>query len=323
MTDGTRLLVSLAEMEAAVAVDVPGPADDAQTNAAPLLCPRCDTLVLRPGSGRWQQRRPEEGGEGVMLPKTAVPSGGWEAPEDGEELITEFWAVDDMYSFANIAFSRTVGRFKYLCCADCEFGPLGFHELPEVAEGGAAVADDPESLAAAKRPFYLAAARVAAATDERPPKPTRVMDSAAAAAAGIDLSAFGGSAPALPEPAPEPEAEDGAEDDGAVSIRVTFTEPWLGLFLEDRLLEATAGQQAALEVRIGRFNPVPPADDPDGPDGPGEAERSGQLAIGDVVRTIHGVDVRGIGTDDICRLVQAAPRPFEMRFIRRSDAAQG
>ena len=96
--------------------------------------------------------------------------------------------------------------------------------------------------------------------------------------------------------------------------------PWLGLFLEDRLLEATAGQQAALEVRIGRFNPVPPADDPDGPDGPGEAERSGQLAIGDVVRTIHGVDVRGIGTDDICRLVQAAPRPFEMRFIRRSDA---
>ena len=57
------------------------------------------------------------------------------------------------------------------------------------------------------------------------------MDSAAAAAAGIDLSAFGGgSAPALPEPAPEPEAEDGAEEDGAVSIRVTFTEPWLGLF---------------------------------------------------------------------------------------------
>ena len=41
----------------------------------------------------------------------------------------------DMYTFANMAFSRTVGQHKYLCCPDCEFGPLGYHEL-QVAVGG-------------------------------------------------------------------------------------------------------------------------------------------------------------------------------------------
>ena len=50
---------------------------------------------------------------------------------------------------------------------------------------------------------------------------------------------------------------------------------------------------------------------------PGEAEASGELQLGDVVLSIHGVDVRGIGTEDTVQLVMAAPRPFEMRFLRR------
>ena len=92
-----------------------------------------------------------------------------------------------------------------------------------------------------------------------------------------------------------------------------------------------------MESAIGRFNPVPAPPRPSEPgDGggitegpeekqeqeeeelvPGEAEASGRLEVGDVVLSIHGVDVRGIGTEDTVQLVMAAPRPFEMRFLRR------
>ena len=48
-------------------------------------------------------------------------------PEDGETL-TDFWVVNDMYSFDNVGFSKTVGTVKYLTCADCEIGPIGFHD---------------------------------------------------------------------------------------------------------------------------------------------------------------------------------------------------
>lgn len=34
-----------------------------------------------------------------------------------------------MYTFENIGFSHTVENKKYLSCADCEVGPLGYHDL--------------------------------------------------------------------------------------------------------------------------------------------------------------------------------------------------
>ena len=254
-----------------------------------------------------------------------------------------------MYSFANIAFSRTVGQHKYLCCPDCEFGPLGYHELrqgggnqesgsgtgiTEEMGGGErttasdlTVADDPESLAAATTPFFLAAARVVDATADRPPKPTRTMDSAAAAAAGIDLAALAA------EPQPQSQQLElpplvGEDQSQGETIALTFAAPMLGLYLEDQPVPESAiaaGWPGAVESAIRRFNPVP-GPGPETAAGeevqeeglvPGEAEASGQLQLGDVVLSIHGVDVRGIGTEDIVQLVMAAPRPFEMRFLRR------
>jgi hypothetical protein len=266
--------------------------------------------------------------------------------------------TQDMYSFANIAFSRTVGQHKYLCCPDCEFGPLGYHELQPAGEGAEAtgagvsapaVADDPESLAAATTPFLLAAGRVVGASADRPPKPTRTMDSAAAAAAGIDLSAFAPEPEPEPQPQPQPQLLEREqlpplvdEDPSAgETIALTFSAAWLGLYLEDRPAPDSAraaGWPGPVESAIGRFNPVPAPPRPSEPgDGggitegpeekqeqeeeeelvPGEAEASGRLEVGDVVLSIHGVDVRGIGTEDTVQLVMAAPRPFEMRFLRR------
>lgn len=45
------------------------------------------------------------------------------------ELLKNYWAVDDMFTFENIGFSNTVQNKKYLICADCEIGPIGVHDI--------------------------------------------------------------------------------------------------------------------------------------------------------------------------------------------------
>ena len=52
-----------------------------------------------------------------------------EAEEFTTETLKEFWMVKDMYTFENIGFSNTVDNRKYLTCADCEVGPIGYHDL--------------------------------------------------------------------------------------------------------------------------------------------------------------------------------------------------
>ena len=49
---------------------------------------------------------------------------------DGETL-TDYWVVDDMFTFENLGFSNTVGGIKYLICADCEVGPIGWHDTTD------------------------------------------------------------------------------------------------------------------------------------------------------------------------------------------------
>ena len=51
-----------------------------------------------------------------------------QAPTDGE-TVTDFWVVDDMFTFDNVGFSNTVGTTKFLICADCEIGPVGYHDI--------------------------------------------------------------------------------------------------------------------------------------------------------------------------------------------------
>jgi hypothetical protein len=45
------------------------------------------------------------------------------------EEFTEFWEIEDMFTFDNVGFSNTVGNYKFLICADCEMGPVGYHDL--------------------------------------------------------------------------------------------------------------------------------------------------------------------------------------------------
>lgn len=45
------------------------------------------------------------------------------------ENLKEYWQVNDMFTFENIGFSNTVENTKYLICADCEMGPVGYHDI--------------------------------------------------------------------------------------------------------------------------------------------------------------------------------------------------
>lgn len=62
-------------------------------------------------------------------------------PTEGEDL-KAFWLVKDMYTFDNVGFSNTVDSIKYLICADCEIGPIGWHNITD------------------KKSFYIAVERV-------------------------------------------------------------------------------------------------------------------------------------------------------------------
>lgn len=45
------------------------------------------------------------------------------------ESLKDYWTVNDMFTFENIGFSNTVQNTKYLICADCEMGPVGYHDV--------------------------------------------------------------------------------------------------------------------------------------------------------------------------------------------------
>ena len=52
----------------------------------------------------------------------------------GDKLSAQ-WLVADMFHFENVGFSKTVnGSEKYLVCADCEMGPIGWTDVNNKTE---------------------------------------------------------------------------------------------------------------------------------------------------------------------------------------------
>ncbi|KAM5302175.1 guanine nucleotide exchange factor MSS4 [Glossophaga mutica] len=93
-------------------------------NRKAVLCQRCGSRVLQPGTALFSRRQ-------LFLPsmrkKAALADGG---SPDGD-LLQEHWLVDDMFTFENVGFTKDVGNVKFLVCADCEVGPLGWHCLDD------------------------------------------------------------------------------------------------------------------------------------------------------------------------------------------------
>ncbi|CAF4873894.1 unnamed protein product [Pieris macdunnoughi] len=45
------------------------------------------------------------------------------------EKINQFFFVENMYTFENIGFTHTIDNCKYLSCADCDAGPVGYYNM--------------------------------------------------------------------------------------------------------------------------------------------------------------------------------------------------
>ncbi|KAF1803969.1 Mss4-like protein [Mucor lusitanicus] len=96
-------------------------------NAADVLCPKenCECVILRKNAAVLVERD----GSKLALPESSLPANSL-LPDDD----THFWHVGNMMDFENVGFSTTVGTTKYLSCADCDLGPIGYHDTTDPKE---------------------------------------------------------------------------------------------------------------------------------------------------------------------------------------------
>ncbi|KAJ3155338.1 hypothetical protein HDU86_004429 [Geranomyces michiganensis] len=88
-------------------------------NAFDIHCPKCRCLVIRRGVATQQ-----DSDQKVELPPPAATSAKY-------PLVPAFsWMLSNMMAFENIGFTKAVpggDDTRYLSCADCDVGPLGYH----------------------------------------------------------------------------------------------------------------------------------------------------------------------------------------------------
>lgn len=123
--------------------------DDEELNSKTLKCPRseCRSVILKPRHAKWT----------TTDSKYTLPSFRKDAATSTTKP-TDFWVLHDMMSFENIGFSKTVAQdgsivptdatsseepvvnfppgVKFLSCADCDVGPLGYHDTSYTNSSG-------------------------------------------------------------------------------------------------------------------------------------------------------------------------------------------
>ncbi|VDI26953.1 guanine nucleotide exchange factor MSS4-like [Mytilus galloprovincialis] len=90
-------------------------------NRTKIFCERCSSLVLLPKSAMYCKSE-------FFMPHMKKKKEGLDS--NGEKL-SDFWKVGDMFTFENVGFCNTVDNIKYLVCADCEVGPIGWHDISD------------------------------------------------------------------------------------------------------------------------------------------------------------------------------------------------
>ncbi|XP_049589100.1 guanine nucleotide exchange factor MSS4 [Syngnathus scovelli] len=94
-------------------------------NSKSVLCQRCGSKVLSPGMAVLAEKE-------LILPSMRKKSSLSDAEGSVDrDTLTDHWLVGDMFDFENVGFTNDVGRIKYLICADCEIGPIGWHSLDD------------------------------------------------------------------------------------------------------------------------------------------------------------------------------------------------
>ncbi|EDV59337.1 guanine nucleotide exchange factor MSS4 homolog [Drosophila erecta] len=90
-------------------------------NKSNVRCQFCNSLMLKAQEGAYNQEKVDVP---LMMQKQDQT-----ADSLNSEPLKDFWLVKDMMTFENIGFSNTVDGRKFLVCADCERGPVGYHDL--------------------------------------------------------------------------------------------------------------------------------------------------------------------------------------------------
>jgi hypothetical protein len=102
-------------------------------NTQTIVCSFCDDIILRPQTAILTNKP-------TLLPQMKVEKVSSTESENNRlsingndhlcDSIESFWLVSDMFTFENVGFSNTVNnQTKYLVCANCERGPIGFSPL--------------------------------------------------------------------------------------------------------------------------------------------------------------------------------------------------
>lgn len=94
-------------------------------NIKAVVCQRCGSKVLSAGSAQFEERE-------IFLPSMRKKTNSTQS--DGSvdgDTVTAHWVVGDIFDFENVGFTKGVGNIKYLICADCEIGPIGWHFIDE------------------------------------------------------------------------------------------------------------------------------------------------------------------------------------------------
>ena len=97
---------------------------ESDTNSQAMHCLRCNCKVLLPQKAHIVSRS-------HCLPHMKKKDAAGNENTGAGETINKFWQIEDMMTFENVGFLRTVDNIKYLICADCEVGPIGYHVIDE------------------------------------------------------------------------------------------------------------------------------------------------------------------------------------------------
>ena len=101
-------------------MDVTDLVTENQTNAKLISCLRCNCKILEKCKGKFCDDIEKD----LHVMHKKKEEAGIE-----KETFKQWFVVDDMFEFENIGFTKSVDNdtIKYLICADCEVGPIGYH----------------------------------------------------------------------------------------------------------------------------------------------------------------------------------------------------
>ena len=110
----------------------PASVNDNGRNCCQLVCIRCQSKILPPNTGIFEVllESAMNKASNYVLKDIEYELESFNKETAGEkEKVKGFYRVGDMFDFDNLGFTNTVGGIKYLSCADCDVGPIGYHDL--------------------------------------------------------------------------------------------------------------------------------------------------------------------------------------------------